>query len=84
MTELEHVMLAALPRSAELVLTLRREGASLHLRAELVTRAADRSGQSVRESRRTLTEIAGAPGKVLGEVGRFVTANLADAMMRTP
>lgn len=80
--QLEHVMLAALPRSAELVLTLRRDGDGLRLCAELVTRAADRSGMSIAESRHTLAEKTGPAGQVLGEVGRFVTANLADAMMR--
>lgn len=82
--QLEHVMLAALPRSADLVLTLRRDGPGLRLCAELVTRAADRSGRAVRESRHTIAEAAGSAGKVLGELGRFVTANLADAMMEGP
>jgi len=83
-TQLEHVMLGQLPRSAEVVVTVRREGAGLRLRAELVTRAVDRSGQAVRESRHTIAEVAGGTGQVLGELGRFVTANLADAMMEGP
>lgn len=81
---LEHVMLAALPRSAEVVITLRREGDGLRMHAEIVTRAADRSGMKVAESRHTLAEKTGGAVQVLGEVGRFVTANQADAMMRAP
>lgn len=84
MTQLEHVMLGQLPRSAEVVVTMRRDGSGLSLRVELVTRAADRSGRAVRESRHTIVEVAGSAGKVLGELGRFVTANLADVMMEGP
>lgn len=84
MTQLEHIMLGQLPRSAEVVITLRRDGAGLHLLAEIVVRAAARSGMQVAESRHTLAEKTGPSGQVLGELGRFVTANLADAMMREP
>jgi hypothetical protein len=80
--ELEHVMLSALPRSADLVITLRRDGAGLRLHVDLVTRAADRSGMQVAEARHTLTEKTGPERQILDELSRFVTANLADAMMR--
>lgn len=80
----EHVMLADLPRSAEVVLTLCRDGHGLRLLVELVTRAADRSGMSVAESRHTLTTKSGSSVQVLGDLQRFVTSNLAAAMMEVP
>lgn len=79
---LEHVMLSALPPGAELVVSVRREGDGLQLRAELVTRATDRSGMHTGESRHTIADRSGPTRQMLGELARFVTANQADEMMR--
>jgi hypothetical protein len=81
---LEHIMLAALQPGAEIVIAVKREGAGMRLRAELVTRGTDRSGMRTGESRHTLSEQTCPERQVLDELSRWVTANLADAMMRSP
>lgn len=81
---LEHIMLADLRPGAELVVAVKREPDGLRLRVDLVTRASDRSGMHTAESRHMLAERTGPDGQVLDELSRFVTANQADLMMRTP
>lgn len=82
--QLEHVLLSALTGGTELVLSFRREGEGMRLHAELVARASDRMGLRTGESRHTLVEKTGPNMQVLDDMSRFVSANLADAMLREP